>query len=157
MLEFSEYVQIGKFLQAKRARPKFGIFVEPPRFFDFQCAMKNFLLACIAALPLGVGEDTDRIGGTLAPSSGNIPSIENTGGKNYTVSAKFDLPKIAEKRVVSARLGAVCEMSGGQDTSPSVTVSHMGREFDAATLLGAGKIQATCIDAGDIVNAALAR
>lgn len=48
-------------------------------------------------------------------------------------------------------------MSGGQDTSPSITVSHMGREFDAATLLGAGKIQDTCIDAGDIVNAALAR
>ena len=119
--------------------------------------MKKFLLALISALPLAAVADIDRIGGTLAPSSGNIPAIENTGGKNYTVSAKFDLSKIAEKRVVSARLGAVCEMSGGQDTSPSITVSHMGREFDAATLLGAGKIQDTCIDAGDIVNAALAR
>lgn len=134
-----------------------GFLLNPTDFFDFHCAMKKFLLALISALPLAAGADIDRIGGTLTPSSGNIPTIENTSGKNYSVSAKFDLSKIAEKRVVSARLGAVCEMSGGQDTSPSITVSHMGREFDAATLLGAGKIQDTYIDAGDIVNAALAR
>lgn len=146
-----------KFYKTKERDRNSEFLLKHPRFFDFRCDMKKFLLALISALPLVAGADIDRIGGTLAPSDGKIPTVENIDGKNYTVSAKFDLSKIAEKRVVSARLGALCEMSGTQGTSPSITVSHKGREFESATLLGAGKIQETYIDASDIVNDAISR
>ena len=117
--------------------------------------MRKFLFAICAILPLISAAGTNRIAGTLTPSDGGVAAVENTDGENYTVSVKFDLSKIAGKNINSARLAALCEISGGQKTSPSLTVSHKGREFDATTLVGAGGTMETRIDVFDIVKAAL--
>ena len=117
--------------------------------------MKKFLFAICTILPLISTAETNRIAGTLTPSAGNAAVVENSDGQNYTVSVKFDLSKIAGKNINSARLAALCEMSGTQKTSPSLTFSYKGREFGAATLSGAGSTMETRIDVFGIVKGAL--
>lgn len=144
------------FYKTKERPANGGYFVELFEIIGFCADMKKFVFAICAMLPLVSAAEKNRIAGTLAPSDGGAAAVENTGEKNYTVSVKFDLSKIAGKDINSARLAALCEMSGGQKTSPSLTFSYKGREFDAATLVGAGGTMETRIDVFDIVKAAIA-
>ncbi len=144
------------FYKTKERPANGGYFVELFEIIGFCADMKKFVFAICAMLPLVSAAEKNRIAGTLIPSDGGAAAVENTGGKNYTVSVKFDLSKIAGKDINSARLAALCEMSGTKKTSPSLTFSYKGREFDATTLVGAGKIQETRIDVFDIVKAAIA-